>query len=226
MQILERLPNESSSSYAYRIILRNIASLSLLPGSTVDETSLAESIGLSRSPIHEALIKLERSRTIKIEQHNVHITLIDEKLVDESRFLRFTLEKAMIEQICKNKLDVSALVENVNAQKNVLKESKINELFELDNEFHRLLFQICGMDNIYDISQILAPHFDRVRILCINYSRCIDISDEHSNICNALRYYNIDAAIGTLTQHLLRYKKELISLKKQYPNYFKQKNSH
>ena len=56
MHISERLPRESSRDYALRIIKDNIISLRLEPGSPLSENELATEMGLSRTPVREALI--------------------------------------------------------------------------------------------------------------------------------------------------------------------------
>ena len=44
--------------HAYRVIRRDIVSLSLRPGSALDEAALATRLGLSRTPVHEALVRV------------------------------------------------------------------------------------------------------------------------------------------------------------------------
>ena len=56
MKLLERLPRESGGDYALRTIKENIINLELPPGSQISENELATEMGLSRTPVREALI--------------------------------------------------------------------------------------------------------------------------------------------------------------------------
>ena len=50
-----RLPGESGRDFAFRILKSNIVSLELKPGTLISENDLAAKLGLSRTPIREAL---------------------------------------------------------------------------------------------------------------------------------------------------------------------------
>jgi len=65
VHISERLPRESSRDYALRIIKDNIISLRLEPGSQISENELATEMGLSRTPVREALIELAKVKIIE-----------------------------------------------------------------------------------------------------------------------------------------------------------------
>ena len=58
MYLTDRLPRETGRDYALRTIKENIIRLELAPGSMVSENELAAAMGLSRTPVREALIEL------------------------------------------------------------------------------------------------------------------------------------------------------------------------
>ncbi|MBP0981483.1 MAG: GntR family transcriptional regulator, partial [Oscillospiraceae bacterium] len=60
MKILERLPRETGRDYALRVLKENIINLELAPGSLVSENELSAMLGLSRTPVREALIELSK----------------------------------------------------------------------------------------------------------------------------------------------------------------------
>ena len=86
MKLLERLPRETGRDYALRNIKENIINLELAPGSQISENELAAEMGLSRTPVREALIELSRVKIIEIHpQKKSTVPLIDYELVEESR---------------------------------------------------------------------------------------------------------------------------------------------
>ena len=107
MRSLERLPRESSRDYALRTIKENIIDLTLAPGSQISENELAVELGLSRTPVREALIELSKIHIIEIHpQRKTTVTLIDDKMVEESRFMRDLLECAVVELDCEDRKSV------------------------------------------------------------------------------------------------------------------------
>ena len=144
MTIEARQAGETAKEYAYRIIKENIITLELEPGSTLNDMEISQMIGISRTPVREAIIKLkEESDIIEIfPQRGMRIALIDTDIVQEVRFLRMTLEKAMVELACDmaQEADFVWLEENLTLQEFYLKNNLIQKLLELDNALHRKLF--------------------------------------------------------------------------------------
>ena len=61
----ERNPDENSRAYSYWALRRNIMLLRLEPGSVLNEAELSEQLGMSRTPIREALILLRNEEGAK-----------------------------------------------------------------------------------------------------------------------------------------------------------------
>ena len=101
MRLTQRQPRETGRDYALRTIKDNIIHLELAPGSMVSENELAAAMGLSRTPVREALIELSKVKIVEIyPQKGSAVALIDYDLVEESRFMRKVLECAVVELDC------------------------------------------------------------------------------------------------------------------------------
>lgn len=89
MKIEEKKSGETAREYAYNTIRDNIISLELEPGAPFNDIEVSQQIGISRTPVREAVIQLsEESRIIQIfPQRGMRIALIDVELVEEARFL-------------------------------------------------------------------------------------------------------------------------------------------
>ena len=211
MHISERLPRESSRDYALRIIKDNIISLRLEPGSQISENELATEMGLSRTPVREALIELAKVKIIETyPQRKSVVSLIDYNLVDESRFMRDVLECAIVEQVCEliTPADLQALPEN---------------LMWLDNKFHENLFRIARKSQIHSLIQNISIHFDRVRSMSLVSveSQQAAVRD-HGEITRQIRLGNAELARQQMETHLSRYKFDALKLQAEFPQYFKQ----
>ena len=224
MKLLERLPRESGGDYALRTIKENIINLELPPGSQVSENELAAEMGLSRTPVREALIELSRVKIIEIHpQKKSTVPLIDYELVEESRFMRNLLECAVVELDCEmaQPVDLERLSANVRLQNFYLDNYYTNELMTLDNQFHGILFEIAKKTQIFTLMQNIAIHFDRVRSMALSTVKNTKIVQDHEDILQAIGRKDPKAARELMEIHLSRYKIDAADIRAAYPQYFK-----
>ncbi|MDD3138251.1 MAG: GntR family transcriptional regulator [Lachnospiraceae bacterium] len=223
MQIKERFARETSREYAYRILKDNIIMLELEPGSLVSENALAAELGLSRTPVREALIELSKSKIVEIyPQKGSYISKIDYSMVEESRFLRLVLEKAVVDLACDGveQKVMQNLKENVKLQEFYLNNATPGKLLELDNEFHKELFDLVNKPQTYRVMNSMMAHFDRLRSLAMKAVKEIKIVEDHEMMLEAIEKHDKVLAMQIVEKHLSRYQVEKQELIKQYPDYF------
>jgi GntR family transcriptional regulator, rspAB operon transcriptional repressor len=224
MHILERTGKETAREYAYRVIKYNIISLELTPGSMVSENELAEEMGISRTPVREALIELNKLKLVEIyPQRGSFISLIDSQLVEEARYVRLILEKSMVEMACEvaTEEDLMVLDEKLRLQDFYLENPAKDKQLQLDNEFHEYLFTICNKKFTYDLISGMMSHFDRVRRLSLLVIKDTKNISDHKSLVLAIKSKDKELANEIITKHLSRYKVDEVELKNQYPNYFR-----
>lgn len=223
MQIPEREKRETAREYALRVIRYNIVMLDLKPGSSISENELAGELGISRTPVREALIELGRTSVVETyPQKGSSISLIDFTLVEEAVFLRQVLEKSIVELACDlaDEKDILKLEENVNLQEFYLNNNSMERLIKLDNKFHSDLFRICHKERICEMMQNMMIHFDRVRTLNAEPLKSNKIIGDHRALVDAIRNKDKQLADEIIVKHLLRYKLDQDELMNKYPEYF------
>ncbi len=224
MRLLKRLPRETARDYAFRVIKDNIIRLELKPGSPVSENELAAELGLSRTPVRESLIALSKAKVVEITpQKRSVVAPIDETLVEEARFVRDVLECGVVVLACKmaSDADILRLEENVKLQETYVDSGPLESIHDLDNQFHKYLFTIAQKQQVFEMVQNLAIHFDRIRSLALNGIRDLDIVEDHRKILEAIRNRNEQQARQTMELHLSRCKVDSVSIREKYPQYFK-----
>ncbi len=224
MKLLERLPRESGGEYALRTIKENIVSLELAPGSQISENELASEMGLSRTPVREALIELSKVKIVDIQpQKKSTIPLIDYDMVEESRFMRSLLECAVAELDCQMACpeDLERLSENIRLQNLYLDEFYSGQFVTLDNQFHGMLFDIAKKSQVYALIQNISIHFDRVRTMALSSVKNTKIVQDHVDLVDAIRRKDAKAAQELMEKHLNRYDIDAAALRAVYPQYFK-----
>lgn len=224
MDVLSRNEKETAREYAFRVIEYNIITNQLPPGSMVSENELAKEMGISRTPVREALIELNKIKLVEIyPQRGSYISLIDTVLVEEARYVRLLLEQSMVELTCDMATteDILALEENVSLQEFYLSQEKREKLLELDNSFHKLLFKISNKTFTYELISKMMAHFDRVRSLSLSVMKDSKNIADHRNLLDAIKEKDASLAREIITKHLSRYKLDEEQLTKEYPDYFK-----
>lgn len=224
MRLSERMPRESGRDYALRNIKANIVNLELVPGSQISENELAVEMGLSRTPVREALIELSKVEIIESHpQRKSTVSLIDYDLVEESRFMRNLLECAVVELVCEmaGPMDVERLNANIRLQSFYLDGTYTNELMALDNQFHGMLFEIAKKSRIFELIQNIAIHFDRVRGMALSTVKDLKVVQDHQELVEFIRQRDAKAARELMEVHLNRYKIDAAEIRETYPQYFK-----
>lgn len=223
MKILDRLPSENARTYAIRVLMYNIINIELIPGSAVSENELSAALELSRTPVREALIELSRMGLVEIlPQRGSYISKINYDIIEESRFMRLVLENAILKLACENISDewLQALKQNLAASKKCAEESDYSRFLELDNQFHRLLFESVNKSWTYEIIHSQMVHFDRLRLLAVKSIKNIKTIEDHEDLIYAIERRDYELAEMLMTRHLTRHQMEKSELLKLYPDYF------
>ena len=224
MHLLERQSRETGRDYALRTVKENIITLELAPGSQISENELAAEMGLSRTPVREALIELARVKIIEIyPQKKSVVSLIDCDLVEEARFMRSVLECAVVELDCQlaTPASLEPLRQNVLLQNFYLDSYYPETVRELDNQFHGILFDIARKPEVFAQIQNISIHFERVRSIALSTVKNNKIVEGHQAILDAISQKDIPQARALIAGHLDRYEIDTDAIREKYPQYFK-----
>ncbi len=223
MKAVERYNSETAREYAMRAITENIISIDLEPGQLISENEIASFLGVSRTPVRESIQELNKAALIEIyPQRGSYVSLIDSKYVEEAVFLRKVLDIAVIEEACNlaTPEDIAALEENVALQEFYLKSNNTKKIFELDNEFHRMIYVAAKKEMIHNMRRNVMIHFDRVRTLSMLAVKDTKIVADHGIMLSAIKNKDKNKAKEIVEKHLDRYRVDQEELLRTYPQYF------
>jgi DNA-binding GntR family transcriptional regulator len=221
----ERSEHESAKQYAYRILRRNILLLDMKPGEAIVEKEISTKLRVSRTPVREALLELCRERLVEIyPQRGTRVALMDARLVEQGRFLRETVELALLELACKSAAfteeHIVLLEKNLEEQKAEVEKGDLISFFQKDNEFHRILFYACKKETVFEAIGFYLPHFTRERMLRLQMFDLDELVCDHTNIIEAIRKRDCNMAKLHLSEHLDHVMCDQQILLEGYPNYF------
>jgi GntR family transcriptional regulator, rspAB operon transcriptional repressor len=209
----------------HRNLKKQILELELEPGRQLSEKALIEMLQVSRTPIREALVRLAQEGLVEtVPQKGSFISLIDMELVEESIFVRETLERAIVRQACEllSSEQIMQLDHLIRLQELAMEEKNYSRLFELDEDFHQKIIVGCGKIRTWKLLRELSAQYHRIRILRLaaSYDWQIILA-QHRAIVQALREKNPEAAEKVMQEHIGRVRFEKDQLKEKYPSYFK-----
>ncbi len=226
IELLERKKRETAREYVIRVLQQNIINLNFKPGQVISENEIGEILGVSRTPVREAFIELSKASIVEIyPQKGTCISLIDMEIVNESRFMRCILEKAIVELSCDmlSDKDKMALEENVHLQEFCVSRKDYKRLLSLDDSFHKLLFKACNKERIHNQIVSMMFHFNRIRFLNLAEMDMNRTVNEHKEILQAITDKDKNAAAALMEKHLSRVMVDQTILSEKHPEYFKRK---
>ncbi len=145
-------------------------------------------------------------------------------MVEEGRFVREKIERAIVREACRTFSDkvLFKLETNIAMQNLCLKKGSYQNLFELDEEFHYILYEGCNKLRTWDLIRQMNSHFDRLRVLRLSSNPGWDIViEQHEKLLRLITEKKEDEAEKLITKHLNLVNFEKETLKSHYPNYFK-----
>lgn len=204
---------EKTVSYkdrVYKEIKSAIISQRLKAGEQLNERMLAEQMGISRTPVREALSMLENEGWILTEPWKgtfvLDLTLQD---VEEVFQMRMVLEPLVVELIIP-KLDekiCGAMQDILNEQQKHMQELNADEFIRVDRDFHMFLCDLTGNKRLIQVLGNLSDMLQRLGIKAISQeARYKEVLDEHAKIINALLDNDPVKAKQAMLYHILRTK--------------------
>jgi DNA-binding GntR family transcriptional regulator len=204
---LKRVHTRQSRTEEVMEILRaSIVSGQLAPGSMHSVATLADEVGLSRTPVREALIKLASRGMVRFERNRgVRILEMSTPDLEEIFELRRLLEvPAAVKGVARvTPADIRELRRIIAAQERAAGSGNERELWELDRAFHRKLLLIGG-------NRRLADYVDRLRdvvavrsmVSARSARRAGGGALDHSAILDCLERRDADALAIAVLGHL------------------------
>ena len=217
----------SAREAAYETIRSRIITMELKPGDPLNDRELAEELGISRTPMREALLMLNLARMVDIKpQSGTHVAPIDLHLMELEQFSRYTLEKEILTRMCgrltpEQEAGYRQLIEAYRVLEASPEEpDREMRLLELDNAFHRRAFELCGMEHHFDHMLASLQHVERIRKFSLQTEENKSVCSSHTAILEALLHGSTDDVSEALESHLSRYKQSVAQARSVHPEYF------
>lgn len=196
---------------AYHQLKRRIIDLRFRPGEILMVQSLAKELGISRTPVREALVRLQQEGFVEeAEGKKFKVSEITLKSILELHEIRELMEGHAVKRVAKNRTgaQVDELRELTKRMEQALGVRDPDLFFEADLEFHAKLIRFCGNRALQDLAVQLTEKIQRVRFLTLYVHRRLEETiDEHSKILDGIEAQDPRSAQKALSAHLQNVKK-------------------
>lgn len=200
---------DKNSSVAVQVhyhLRQQILRLNLKPGMALSEKELSLQLGVSRTPVREAFIRLSEEGLVDIfPQRGTIVAPIRMDEIKEAQFLREILETAIVRRAAENieKKFLNLLEANLAYQKKSLEHTDFTEFMELDEEFHHLLCQGVSFPRAWRVIQAVKGQLDRMRFIGLPQpGHAALMFHQHSVIFEAVKNGYPDMAAKEMAKHL------------------------
>lgn len=191
---------------AYRILRHAIITLRMPPGSVIIEKQITDQLGISRTPVRDAIRQLADERLVNIRpQSGTYVALIDRHQLEEGRLIRRALEIEGI-KLAINHVDDAAiekLRDLLALQERAAARKRHDDFITYDDQFHRTISELSGFSRLWRIVNRSKAQLDRVRYLSSPLPHQEEKAvAQHTAIVEALARRQVDRAVKALTHHL------------------------
>lgn len=200
--------HRSRAERVYAQLKQDVADFKLVPGDRFTENELSERLGVSRTPVREALLRLQQEGWVEVLFRNGWRVLpFDFDQFEQLYDLRMVLETAAVQRLCADDRHVdNALLERIAAIWLVpvaARSSDVKQVAQWDEEFHCSLVAAAGNA---EIARVHRDVTERIRIIrrldFTQQARIAATYEEHGKILRAIQRKRADQAALLLRAHI------------------------
>lgn len=178
----------------------------LRPGERLMELQLASKLGVSRTPIREAIRMLEQEGlAVTVPRKGAEVAKMTEKNMKDVLQIREALDELAVEIACDNMTD-QQLVDLTLAMKNfenAVEAGNLKKIIESDVEFHDVIYQATDNPKLVTLLNNLREQIHRYRVEYLkereNYPKLIE---EHEEIVSALKRRDKERVANAMSSHI------------------------
>lgn len=184
------------------------------PGERLMEITLANKLGVSRTPIREAIRKLELEGLVHmVPRKGAVVASISEKDMRDVLEVRVTLEELVVKLAIQNmeESDIDLLKRTARNFESAVIARDIVDIVEADVMFHDVIYNKTNNGRLIQIINNLREQMYRYRLEYVKDARTHSILiSEHQDIIAALEKRDVDEAKNAVRQHIVNQEKGIV----------------
>jgi len=190
----------------YQRLKQDIFDFQLLPGDRFSETAIAQKMQASRTPVREALYRLERDGYVQVHfRSGWQVRPFDFQYFEDLYDIRILIESESVRRLCasNDRDDRLAGLRTLWGCKMEQRESNSSVVAYLDEEFHFALVETSGNAEMVRIHRDVCERLRIIRRLDFTQAGRIGITyDEHDHILQLILQSRATDAVAALVEHV------------------------
>ncbi|GLB32990.1 GntR family transcriptional regulator [Lacrimispora amygdalina] len=208
----------------YDFIGRRILDLYIKPGETININELEKFLNVSRSPIRDALIQLEKEGlVVTTPKKGTIVSKINASRVKDERFLRSCIEERVMEEFLEifQESDIEEMRNAIKAQERAVKLFDAREFLACDDTMHSIPFKVTGHQFCLNTVLNMSGHYSRIRLLSLSDMTTLrQTLEQHMTMIELIIKKDSTSLKTLIHEHITNKESEFQSLLNQYPDLF------
>ena len=213
-QALNRIPVDILRSRVAQEIRIAILRGDLSPGSRIKQEHLASQLGVSREPVRQALLLLQREGLIHAEpKRGASVAPLDRQLIDDVYGLREALEGTVVQTLARSsRFDVRPFRAIISRGRTAVRQRDFRTLVDLDMAFHTGLYEAAGNRVIVEVMRGQWSQIRRMMSMLLDQGATYrqKIWDEHQAIVEAIHARRPERAVTAAGRHIRAARRVLV----------------
>ena len=215
----------TSSNQAYQSLRERILNLKLAPGRKIKEEQMAREMRISRTPVREALRRLEKEGLVECKpRRGSYVRQFSLEEIMEIYDLREILEKWIIHLVSDllTPADIKELFRIVKDTESIARKRDYLQFIDKDLEFHQFLSSKTNNQTLQHITEMLHLQTKVFRIYSMIFPSAEKIKravKDHQEIIEALRLHNVSLAERLMQEHIRTGKRNTHTYYRSNKNY-------
>ena len=206
-------PRALLADQVYAALKQQLQDFQLVPGDRFSEADIAQRLGVSRTPVREALFRLRNEGRLEVESKSGwFVRPIDFNRLEQLYDLRVVLETTCVARLCAS-AELPLALEDLKRVWLVSATERLSDaraVGELDEQFHATLVRAAGNAEMARVHWDVTEHIRIVRRLDFTRGDRIEATYlEHAKILRAVMQRKPDAALLLLRSHIEQSKAEV-----------------
>lgn len=202
---MAQVASPSGRDRAYAFVKREILTDPARQGTFINEQVLADEIGVSRTPVREALLMLAAQDLVQlVPKRGAYIAPMPNRELRDLMGVRLMIEKHAAMHVSDFQNTVYEMQEALAGQNLLRRPSQAKEFIELDTRFHTALVRAAGNEMLTKMYEGLRDRQVTAGLVALSRSpkRQEEVLVEHAAIVNALTAVDVPSAIQAIEKHL------------------------
>lgn len=199
--------------------------LKFQPGSILRKGAICDQLGVSRSPVSEAITRLSSEGLVDVvPQSATRVAYFSMVEIREGAFLREALELASVAKVAKDHSaeQLTQISRNLHLQALLVEDQDYVGFYQADEEFHAMLMQFTGYSRLTAVARMVSLQVSRARMVLLpTPGRAAETLEEHRAVVDAIRGHDPAGAQSAMHHHLGQLLPRIAPLEQDHPELFR-----